>query len=620
MDWSEAKSIAERCAHYGMCKIDFLGTGVCPRGIEHKYVSYYPQGRMEIFHALADGLIPVTERLIDIARSCTFCGICDKQCYFLMGLRPMRVMEALREYVESYLAENRPIEKVEEDQLLRDLRKVVGHEWATNDPAILVSYTRDLSAVAPRRISKYIVMPESTQEVVDVINVANKYEASFVARGTGQMLLQQPPLGGGALITIDVSRMKKMEVDPENWTATVQAGVTAFDLQKEADKFGMLADTAEPAACICANISSTGLDSLFTHSHGAMANHFIDLEIVTPGGELFRLNDRDAPNFFAWTRPSDGKVAPSRGIVTEVTVKLYPMTGDEQGICIPFSNLDEAVTMLREIGKRKIGSGASIVSLDFFTMFASPTFESSGELKQFLRNKLGIEHLLMVLGDKYAINAIKEMAEVTVDQALARIFMLGLPKLSQEEGLELLSHVEVSEKPYKVLLQAEFMLLWEMLLSPSPDNLAQAVDEDMQDFFRELYRRPEMTDIFWLNRFRALSSRAGRNHAFFGACFYCPLKNEVINELCETIKATSDKHNVVSDLGFIVQLDYGKRAKLEWDFYFDQTNDQEMQNAQKARMELLAQVEILASRIRGLKPLESVMNQGFVRQESFLYT
>lgn len=620
MDWKEAKNIADWCGHCGMCKIDFLDTGICPSGVERRYVSYFPQGRMEIYHALADGLVPVTERLVDIANSCTFCGKCDKPCYFLMGLRPTRPAAALKKYVDSYLAENKPIVKVEEDEILRDLRKVVGDEWAANDPAILISYTRDVSPISPRRPSKYIVMPASTQEVAEVIKVANKHRVSFVARGTGQLLTLVPPMGGGATITVDVSRMDKIAIDPENWTATVQAGVIAFNLQREAEKRGLLADTAEPAACICSNIGCTGLVSLFNHSHGFMANHYIDMEIVTNDGKVSRLNDKDAANFFTITPPPDGGLAPSRGIITQVTVKLYPLTGDEQAICVPFPNLDEALAMLREIGKRKIGTGASITSLNFFTMFASPTYESSKELKQFLKDKMGIEQLLIVLGDKYAIKTVKEMAEVTVDQDLAKVFMLGIPKLIREEGLELLSHVEGKGDPYKVLLQPDLMPLWEMILSPSADNLSEEVDEDMREFFAELYRKPEMTDLFWLNKFRPISPRLKRNHAAIANAFFCPLNNKIIIDVCETFRGIGDKYDVENALGFIVPLENGKWAKVEWYFYYDQTNEEKRQNARKARMEVLSAMEILIKQIKGFKPHEWVINQGFARQESLLYS
>ena len=92
----EAAGIASQCRHYAMCKIDFLGTGLCPPGENNHYVSYYPQGRMDLYDALAKGQIPVTERLVDIADTCTLCGICDKQCHFATELRPMKVMRALK--------------------------------------------------------------------------------------------------------------------------------------------------------------------------------------------------------------------------------------------------------------------------------------------------------------------------------------------------------------------------------------------------------------------------------------------------------------------------------------------------------------------------------------------
>jgi len=71
----EARKIAAQCRHYAMCKIDFLGTGVCPSGERKFFASYYPQGRMDIYRALVDGWISVTEGLIDVARTCTLCGI-----------------------------------------------------------------------------------------------------------------------------------------------------------------------------------------------------------------------------------------------------------------------------------------------------------------------------------------------------------------------------------------------------------------------------------------------------------------------------------------------------------------------------------------------------------------
>ncbi len=51
---------AKSCRHYAMCNLDFLGTGLCKSGAEKHYVSFYPQGRMDLYAALAENRIPVT--------------------------------------------------------------------------------------------------------------------------------------------------------------------------------------------------------------------------------------------------------------------------------------------------------------------------------------------------------------------------------------------------------------------------------------------------------------------------------------------------------------------------------------------------------------------------------
>src|SRR4030042_1775205 len=122
----DAITIARKGTHCGMCRIDFLGTGLCPSGKKHGYLAYWPQGRMELVKHLKEGKIKPTEKLIEI----------------------------------------------------------VGEQWATNDPNIIVSYTR--SIIPPdSELKFYIVMPESTEQVSKIIKFANKHNIPFMARSGG---------------------------------------------------------------------------------------------------------------------------------------------------------------------------------------------------------------------------------------------------------------------------------------------------------------------------------------------------------------------------------------------------------------------------------------------------
>ena len=101
VDLKDAVAIAEKGTHCGMCRFDFLGSGVCPAGRKHGFLAYWPQGRMEIVQQLDSGKVKPTEKLKDIVDSCNLCGICDKQCNFITQLRPEKVAGALKEYVEN---------------------------------------------------------------------------------------------------------------------------------------------------------------------------------------------------------------------------------------------------------------------------------------------------------------------------------------------------------------------------------------------------------------------------------------------------------------------------------------------------------------------------------------
>ena len=147
---------AKNCRHYAMCKIDFLGSGVCTSGLEKHFVSFYPQGRMILYEALAENKIPITEKCVEIADSCDLCGKCDYQCYFLNEMRPTNVMEALKNHVETFVKNGGKIKLSKDDSLLTEIKNIVGAEWATNDEAIRVTYSHDLSAISEPKIPDYV--------------------------------------------------------------------------------------------------------------------------------------------------------------------------------------------------------------------------------------------------------------------------------------------------------------------------------------------------------------------------------------------------------------------------------------------------------------------------------
>lgn len=611
---NEALKTASACRHYAMCKIDYLGTGLCPAVESNFFVGYYPEGRMDIYRALAEGTIPVTEGLADIADTCTLCGICDKQCYFVTELRPLKVMQALKDFVDDHRRRNGEVVKVPPDELLLALRAIVGEGFATNDPAHLAAYAGDPCPIATPVMPRYVVLPRTRDEIVQILKLCRSRDLPYVVRGNGANTMGFA--SGGGLI-IDTNRMRDLEIDRDRWCAVVGPGVSAFDLQREANRQGFRVNVAEPGVLVCANQFSSGIFSLLGASYGTCAENCVNAEFVAPDGRIFELNQADAPNLFAFKKD----IVPLPAVCTRVWVKLHPMTDDEEGVLVPFSRFEEALGLAEDLNRRRIGFGVGILGPEYISAFMAPTKALARRLKEIFPEKLEINYLVLVLGDKFALDAVKKMTgNRVIDQGLFRTLLLGSPRLADDGLASLLDDLQSDKPNYDIVCRPEARALIEAALDPSPATLAAAVDEDMRGFFRGLYERAEMSDLVWLNMFRILSSRMGRDRAFVACIVYAPLdKKEIIHSFLARFKDVADSHSVKNGFGFVMPLDLGKRALIEYDYYFDPAAPVEVDNIRRALSEVAGFIIETSAKVPGVAWIRHLVFQGFSRMEHFLY-
>jgi hypothetical protein len=604
---------ASQCRHYAMCKIDYLGTGLCPPGKRYHYVSYYPQGRMDLYAALSENLIPITEGLIHIARTCTLCGVCELQCHFVTGLRPLKVMKALKDRVEDFLKGGGRPAAIPSDAALESLRNIVGAEWATNDPAVLVTYANDPFPLADLKMPRYVVLPGTRDEVAAVVRLANTLGLPYAVRGNGGSVFGFVFSEG---IVLDMQRMRGLVIDKDNWSAAVGPGVTSFELQQEAARHGLRVNSAEPAATVCGNIVCTGTFSTWSHAYGTAADGFIDMEFVGARGETFRLNDKRAPNVYAF----ENAVIPSPGICTEATVKLQPASSDEDGVLVPFWDFTDAVRLARELGVRRLGLAVGVLGLHYVTNFMSPSQALAERLKEVLPETLGIRYVVFAIGDRFARAAISQLAGAVIDSGLWRTLTLGLPRLLDGEWQDLVKGFDAGRPPYEILCRPEIRPLLEAVLRPSPETLAGAVEEDLRELYSGIYSQPRFTDLTWLNMFRILSSRMSRRKHMFAFLVYVPLdRNDVIDHINTEFGRIAASLDIDHDFGFLTPMDLGKRAILEYDYYIDHTDPAERGKIRRAMAEIEPWLDGLAGRTKGVTFLKYVFSQGCSRKENFLY-
>lgn len=606
------KETASYCRHYAMCKIDFLWTGLCPSGAQKHFVSYYPQGRMDLYNALREERIPLTKIAIEIADDCNLCGICDSQCHFITELRPMEVMHALKNYIEEYRVH--VTNNNTDDDIYKELVSITGERWCSNDPAIRIAYANDPCPATVETIPSYVILPGNEKEVSAIMKVCKKYEMDFAVRGNGSSVM------GFVMshdLVIDVTRMKQIAIDEERGLVKTGAGVSAFELQQAAREKGYRVQAAEPSALVAANLMCSGIFSTYSHAYGMGAQNVIDARFVDPEGSIFRMGSKTAPNIFAYEK--GGAALP--GICTEVSFKLYPRLPDERGFLVPFSNHKDTLSFLREIGQRRIGLAAGSLGGEYLATFLSPSSKLAKEVKGVMYNDFGIAFMVKMIGDRHDEQAVRDMGYPVISQRIFRTLVLSLPELRNNEVLNHLNEMIPGASIYELLADEKMEPLIETALQPDPEKLANIVPADMKDIYAKLYNTPELTDLVWLTDFRILSSRMGREKHVVAWIVYIPLdKPEIIEEINSEFKRIGDNWQVKNDYGFITPLDFGKRAVFEYDYYLDHQDPEEKKRMVNAMKETAEMIEKYSKQYDAVRWIKYTLYQGFARMENLLYT
>src|SRR5437868_9876050 len=185
---------------------------------------------------------------------------------------------------------------------------------------MLYEYDGSLARGAP----KYVVFPQTTQQVSEIVKLAKREGLPIVPRGAGT------GLSGGSIarqggIVLAFARMNRiLEIDVANMRATVQPGVVNLDLSNALAPHGFYfaPDPSSQKACTIGGNVAENSGGPHTLANGVTVNHVTGLEVVLPDGRVVHLGGTSASSagydltgFFVG---SEGTL----GIATAITVKI----------------------------------------------------------------------------------------------------------------------------------------------------------------------------------------------------------------------------------------------------------------------------------------------------------
>ncbi|KAI0792493.1 hypothetical protein C8Q75DRAFT_804866 [Abortiporus biennis] len=204
-----------------------------------------------------------------------------------------------------------------------------------------------------------IVFPTSTEDVVKIVNVANKYKMPVVPYSGATSLeghFQAPSIGS---ICVDMSNMDKvLEIHEEDSDLVCQPGARWMDINDMLKKKGIpLFFPLDPGpGATIGGMMSTGCSGTNAVRYGtAKGEWFLNATVVLPNGKVIktRRRSRKSAAGFDTTKLFIGAEG-TLGIITEVTIRLTPLLPTNVAVA-QFPDVHRATSAVLEIMNEGVG-------------------------------------------------------------------------------------------------------------------------------------------------------------------------------------------------------------------------------------------------------------------------
>jgi D-lactate dehydrogenase (cytochrome) len=192
----------------------------------------------------------------------------------------------------------------------------------------------------------YVVFPHSTDEVSALVRLCGRYGVPIVPYGAGTSV-EGHILAVRGGVCVDLRHLNQvLEIREADLCATVQAGVTRNQLDERLEGTGFFFPIGPGVNATLGGMAANRSSGTNAVRYGTMRENVLALTVVLPSGRIIRTGSKAKKSSTGYdlTRLFVGSEG-TLGIITELTVRLYPVPDVTRTAITAFPGVDAAVNV-----------------------------------------------------------------------------------------------------------------------------------------------------------------------------------------------------------------------------------------------------------------------------------
>jgi len=236
------------------------------------------------------------------------------------------------------------------ENLIADLKKIFGSKnlLSTYEERYCYSYDATNTCFMPDAV----VLPQNTEQVVELMKYASAKKIPMVSRGAGSGYTGGSlPVKGGIVVSFE-QMDKILEVNKEKTYAVAEAGVITQDFADEMEKIGLFYPP-DPSSLKTSTLGGNVAEcagGLRGRKYGVTKNYVLGLEFILYNGDLIRTGvlDPDGDSGYDLSgllNGSEGTLA----LITKIALRLLKKPAYEETILAGFNQMEDAAKVVADI-------------------------------------------------------------------------------------------------------------------------------------------------------------------------------------------------------------------------------------------------------------------------------